>query len=77
VSAVVDLEFKSSPLRRSAVSSRRELIDTGSDKPFVRRHETVLLKESENVGRSVATDRRHAKTESKPGQGDRGENQTS
>jgi len=54
--------------------SKRELIDTGSDKRYVRRDEKGQFKESDDVGRSLAADRRQkAKQESKPGQGDRGD----
>ena len=52
----------------------RELIDTGTDKRFVRRDSQGQFKESDDVGRSLASDRRqHAKAVSKPGQGDRGD----
>ena len=54
--------------------SKRELIDTGTDKRYVRRDEKGLFKESVDVGRSLAADRRqHAKHESRPGEGDRGD----
>ena len=57
--------------------SKRELIDTGADKRFVRRDEKGQFKEEVDVGRSLAADRRqHAKTVSKPGQGDRGDRKT-
>jgi hypothetical protein len=50
------------------------LINTGHDKRFVRRGAQGQFKESDDVGRSLAVDRRqHAKKESKPGQGDRGD----
>jgi hypothetical protein len=40
----------------------------------VRRDENGQFKESDDVGRSLAADRRqHAKTKVKPGQGDRGD----
>jgi hypothetical protein len=56
------------------MSSKRELIDTGTDKRYVRRDEKGRFKESDDVGRSLAADRRQrAKTVSKPGQGDRGD----
>ena len=59
--------------RRSS-SSKRELINTGRDKRFVRRDAQGQFKESDDVGRSLAADRRkHAKTEVKSGQGDRGD----
>ena len=54
--------------------SKRELIDTGTDKRYVRRDEKGQFKESDDVGKSLAADRRtKAKTTVKPGQGDRGE----
>jgi hypothetical protein len=53
---------------------KRELIDTGSDKRFVRRDEKGQFKQSDDVGRSLAADRRqHAKTVAPKGQGDRGD----
>lgn len=52
----------------------RELIDTGTDKRLVRRDEEGKFKESDDLGKSLAADQRqHAKTESKPGQGDKGD----
>ena len=52
----------------------RELIDTGTDKRFVRRDEQGRFKESVDVGRSLAADRRqHAKARSKKGEGDKGD----
>lgn len=52
----------------------RELIDTGTDKRFVRRDDRGQFKESADVGRSLAQDvRKHAKTEVKSGQGDKGD----
>lgn len=54
--------------------SKRELIDTGTDKRYVRGDEKGRFKEVVDVGRSLAQDvRKHAKTEAKPGQGDRGD----
>jgi hypothetical protein len=54
--------------------SKRELIDTGTDKRYVRRDEKGQFKESDNVGRSLSQDiRRKAKTTVKSGQGDRGD----
>ena len=53
--------------------SKRELIDTGTDKRCVRRDEGQF-KESVDVGRSLRQDRRqHAEHEAKPGEGDRGD----
>ena len=55
-------------------STKRELINTGTDKRYVRRGPTGQFKESDDVGRSLSSDRRRsAKTASKPGQGDRGD----
>jgi hypothetical protein len=52
----------------------RELINTGTDKRYVRRDERGRFKESDDVGRSLAADRRHkAEHESGKGQGDRGD----
>jgi hypothetical protein len=57
-----------------ATKSHRELIDTGTDKRFVRRDEKGQFKEVDDVGRSLAADRRQtAKTKVPPGQGDRGD----
>jgi hypothetical protein len=58
--------------------SDRELIDTGTDKRYVRRNEDGTFKESDDVGRSLAQDvRKHAKTVIKPGQGDKGDQKRS
>jgi hypothetical protein len=52
----------------------RELIDTGTDKRYVRRDAQGRFKESDDQGRSLARDvKQHAKTKSKSGQGDRGD----
>jgi hypothetical protein len=52
----------------------RELIDTGTDKRYVRRDEKGQFKESDDVGRSLAADRRqNAKTGAKKGEGDKGD----
>ena len=56
------------------MAGARELIDTGTDKRFVRRDEEGKFKESDDVGKSLAADRRQkAKTKVKSGQGDRGD----
>jgi hypothetical protein len=58
--------------RRKAAT--RELINTGTDKRYVRRSATGQFKESDDVGRSLAQDRpRRARTKAKKGQGDRGD----
>jgi hypothetical protein len=52
----------------------RELINTGTDKRFVRRGSGGEFKESDDVGRSLARDRsQQARTKSRKGQGDRGD----
>ena len=54
--------------------SKRELIDTGNDKRYVRRDEKGRFEEVEDVGRSLSQDvRKHAKTKVPAGQGDRGD----
>jgi hypothetical protein len=54
--------------------AKRELIDTGSDKKFVRRNRRGQFNEVDDVGRSLAADRRRrAKTKAKPGEGDKGD----
>ena len=54
--------------------SDRELVDTGSDKRFVRRDTSGQFKESDDVGRSLAQDRKQAAKRKVPsGQGDRGD----
>ena len=53
---------------------KRELIDTGTDKRYVRRNKKGQFKESDDVGRSLAQDvRRKAKTVVKAGYGDKGD----
>jgi hypothetical protein len=55
-------------------AAKRELIDTGTDKRYVRRSAKGTFKESDDVGRSLAADRRKkAKTKVKSGQGDKGD----
>jgi hypothetical protein len=54
--------------------AKRELIDTGTDKRYVRRDDKGRFKESDDVGRSLAQDvRRSAKTKVKAGEGDKGD----
>ncbi|MGE7368673.1 hypothetical protein ACQKKX_06315 [Neorhizobium sp. NPDC001467] len=50
------------------------MIDTGSDKRYVRRDAEGRFKESVDVGRSLSADKRHdAKNVAKPGEGDKGD----
>ncbi len=54
--------------------TKRELIDTGTDKRYVRRDENGKFKESDDQGRSLAQDvKKKAKTQVESGQGDRGD----
>jgi hypothetical protein len=54
----------------------RELIDTGSDKRYVRRDERGRFAKTDDVGRSLAQDQRQrAETVTRKGQGDRGDRQ--
>jgi hypothetical protein len=54
--------------------SHREVIDTGTDKRFVRRDDKGQFDEVSDVGRSLAQDRKQAaKNKVPPGQGDRGD----
>lgn len=55
-------------------AAKRELINTGSDKRYVRRTAAGQFKESDDVSRSLATDGpRKARTRTKSGQGDKGD----
>ena len=61
-------------MAKKSAKSHRELIDTGTDKRFVRRDEKGQFEKSDDVGRSLARDRQqHAKTEVPSGQGDKGD----
>ena len=54
--------------------SKRELIDTQTDKRYVRRDEDGRFKESVDVSRALSADARHdARNDAKPGEGDRGD----
>lgn len=51
--------------------TKRELINTGSDKRYVRRDEQSRFKDYDDVGKSLAQDvRKSAKTRIKSGEGD-------
>jgi hypothetical protein len=55
-------------------AAKRELIHTGTDKRYVRRGAAGKFKESDDVGRSLAGDRkRAAKSKAPRGHGDRGD----
>lgn len=63
---------RKTPSRRKA--AKRELIDTGNNKLYVRRNKRGEFDEVDDVGRSLAADRRRkAKTVAKRGQGDKGD----
>jgi len=64
---------KKKAARKSA--AKRELIDTGTNKLYVRRNvRGTSFKEVDDVGRSLSADRRRkAKTVAKRGQGDKGD----
>jgi hypothetical protein len=56
------------------MAGKRELIDTGADKRYVRRDDQGRFDEVEDVGRASAQDqKREAKSASSPGKGDRGD----
>lgn len=55
-------------------TTKRELIDTGTDKRYVKRATVGRFKESDDVSRSLRVDqRRKAKTAVKSGHGDQGD----
>jgi hypothetical protein len=59
------------------MAAKRELISPKGDKRYIRRDSKGRIKESDDVGRSLAADRRtKAKTIAKPGQGDKGDRRT-
>lgn len=54
--------------------SQRDLIDTGTDKRLVRRDAQGRFKESDDLGRAIAADRRQkAKTKKPRNEGDKGD----
>jgi len=59
---------------KKSASSKRTLIDTGTDKRYVRRDAKGQFKDVVDVGRSLSQDiRRKAKTKAPSGQGDKGD----
>ena len=55
-------------------AAKRTLLDTGTDKRYVRRRGGGRFAESDDVGRAAKTDpRRRAKAKAKRGHGDRGD----
>ena len=60
------------------MAGKRELVDTGKDKRYVRRDEKGQFSEVVDVGRSLAQDQRQkAATTAKKGEGDRGDRRSS
>jgi hypothetical protein len=56
------------------MSNERELIDTGTDKRYVRRDDEGKFKESDDQGRSLSQDQqRDAENEKPRNQGDKGD----
>ncbi|NNM77113.1 hypothetical protein HJG53_09385 [Sphingomonas sp. ID1715] len=56
------------------MAAKHELIDTGTDKRYVRRDESGQFRHVVDQGKSLSADARHdAKTKVKPGQGDKGD----
>jgi hypothetical protein len=65
---------KSKAKAKKRSSGRRELIAPRGDKRFARRSRGGQFSESDDVSRSLSTDRRRkSKTKAKRGQGDRGD----
>jgi hypothetical protein len=69
---------KKAPAKKASAkkaSSARTMIEPhAGDKRYIRRDAKGRIKESVDVGRSLAADRRqHAKTKAKHGQGDKGD----
>jgi hypothetical protein len=66
---------KAAPKTKRKMQTKRELIDTGTNKLFVRRNARgTSFAQVVDVGRSLASDRRqHSKKVAKAGQGDRGD----
>ena len=61
-------------MSKQTETGKRELIDTGTDKRYVRRDSKGQFNESDDQSRSLGQDvRQEAKTKVKPGQGDRGD----
>jgi hypothetical protein len=59
---------------KKKTAAKRTLIQPKGDKRYVRRSTKGRFKESDDVGKSLATDRRkRAKTKSSRGQGDKGD----
>ena len=67
-------QFEESGMPNKTGASKRELIDTSTDKRYVRRDAEGKFKESDDQGCSLAQDvKQEASTKVKSGQGDRGD----
>ena len=63
-------------MAKKKAAKKRELIDTGTSKRYVRRNEQGEFHEVDEQSRSLSQDRkRKAKKQSKAGQGDKGDRQ--
>ncbi|MDT4898512.1 MAG: hypothetical protein QOH25_3589 [Acidobacteriota bacterium] len=63
---------------KTGAAKKRELIDTGSDKRYVRRDEKGRFDEVDDQSRSLSQDvKRKAKTKVPAGQGDKGDQKRS
>jgi hypothetical protein len=69
------LQIKQFEVNSMAIKSgKRELINTGTDKRYVKRNQDGTFSDSVDVGRSLAADRRSkSKTVANPGYGDQGD----
>ena len=60
--------------KETTMGNERELIDTGTDKRYVRRDEEGRFKESDDQGRSLSQDvKQHAEKDKPRNQGDKGD----
>jgi hypothetical protein len=60
--------------RRKLMSNERELIDTGTDKRYVRRDDEGKFKDSDDQSRSLGQDvKQHSGTKKPENQGDKGD----
>jgi hypothetical protein len=60
--------------RRKLMSNERELIDTGTDKRYVRRDDEGKFKDSDDQSRSLGQDvKQHSGTQKPENQGDKGD----
>lgn len=65
-------------MAKKKAAKKRELIDTGTSKRYVRRNDQGEFKEVDEQSRSLSQDRRRtAKKSAKSGQGDKGDRKTS